>query len=97
MIKILSYIWQLPQNIIGAVYRDLLSIDGNVYELNITPDYTVYSKQTNGNFTLGRYIFISPDATTDDIAEQVKFNELSRRYGPFYFIVLLLQMRSNKQ
>ena len=67
---LLMYLWQLPQNLLGALYRDLLAYKEKVYLVNSTEDFDVYAKDTPGSVTLGRYIFLSARANDETILHE---------------------------
>lgn len=68
---LLIYLWQLPQNLLGALYRDLLTYKEKVQLINNTKDFSLYAKDTSGSITLGRYIFISPRADSNIIKHKM--------------------------
>ena len=68
---LLIYLWQLPQNLLGALYRDLLAYKDKVQLINNTEDFSLYAKDTSGSITLGRYIFISPRADSNTIKHEI--------------------------
>lgn len=81
---LLMYLWQLPQNLLGALYRDLLAYKEKVYIVNNTKDFTLYAKDTLGSVTLGRYIFISSRAGSDTIKHEIGHVKQSQILGPLY-------------
>lgn len=81
---LLMYLWQLPQNLLGALYRDLLAYKEKVYLVNNTEDFTLYAKDTSGSVTLGRHIFISSRAGSDTIKHETGHVKQSQILGPLY-------------
>ena len=81
---LLMYLWQLPQNLLGALYRDLLAYKEKVYLVNNTEDFTLYAKDTPGSVTLGRHIFISCRAGSDTIKHEIGHAKQSQILGPLY-------------
>lgn len=81
---LLMYLWQLPQNLLGALYRDLLAYKEKVYIVNNTEDFTLYAKDTLGSVTLGRHIFISSRASSDTIKHEIGHVKQSQILGPLY-------------
>ena len=59
--KFLLWIWQLPQNIIGLLYRLITSAEK--FEAN--SDFTLYKNKLRGSVSLGGYIFIDKNSVTD--------------------------------
>ena len=52
-----NWIWQLPQNLCGLVYK--LSIKKDIISIiDEGKDFDVYLKRSNGGITLGKYIFV---------------------------------------
>lgn len=81
---LLMYLWQLPQNLLGTLYRDLLACKEKVYLVNSTEDFTLYAKDTPGSVTLGRHIFISSRAGSDTIKHETGHVKQSQILGPLY-------------
>ena len=84
MKQLLMYLWQLPQNLLGLLYRDILTYKDEVYLLNTTENFTLYTKDTSGCVTLGRYIFISSRAGSDTIKHEIGHVKQSQILGPLY-------------
>ena len=57
--------------LLGLLYRDILTYKDEVYLINNTEDFTLYTKDTSGCVTLGRYIFISSRADSDTVKHEV--------------------------
>ena len=81
---LLMYLWQLPQNLLGALYRDLLAYKEKVYLVNNTEDFTLYAKDTPGSVTLGRHIFTSSRAGSNTIKHETGHVKQSQILGPLY-------------
>lgn len=81
---LLMYLWQLPQNLLGTLYRDLLACKEKVYLVNSTEDFTLYAKDTPRNVALGRHIFISSRAGSDTIKHKTGHVKQSQILGPLY-------------
>lgn len=81
---LLMYLWQLPQNLLGTLYRDLLACKEKVYLVNSTEDFTLYAKDTPGSVTLGRHIFISSRAGSNTIKHETGHVKQSQILGPLY-------------
>ena len=59
----INYIWQLPQNLLGMLYKDCIS-DDIITRVNCDDtDYECYLTRNGGGVTLGRYIFVNQNYT----------------------------------
>lgn len=87
IVKVLLYLWQLPQNIIGLIMKMVLPIDafGNVGDVV----YYVSSKMSGG-VTLGEYIFLSINSSEKKLTRQHEYGHVkqSRMLGPLYLFVI---------
>lgn len=85
--KILLWIWQLPQNIIGVLMKTFLSINcfGTVKDVN----YYV-TDSIKGGVTLGEYIFLGARASTKQLTKYHEYGHVrqSRMLGPVYLLVI---------
>lgn len=82
------YIWQLPQNIMGAMLFYLYYRDGDVYDWNkATSDVKVncFSEKMKGGITLGKYIIVR-----DTYCSYHEFGHTiqSKILGPLYLLVI---------
>lgn len=86
----MEYIWQLPQNIIGSLYKEFISKD-IITRINYDASiYECYLTRGGGGLTLGRFIFVNQHFT--DLEETI-FHEIghvkqSRILGPLYLIII---------
>lgn len=85
---LLMYFWQLPQNLLGVLYRDLLSYKEKTYLITSTKDFDVYAKDTPRSVTLGRYIFLSSRADNETILHETGHVKQSKILGPLYLLVI---------
>lgn len=85
--KILSYVWQLPQNILGLFYRYIANVSNNVGD---NKDYNVYLKTSKGSVSLGKYIFVYVNTgnLSKTIQHEVGHYKQSLMLGPLYLIVI---------
>ena len=86
----INYIWQLPQNLLGMLYKDCIS-DDIITRVNCdATDYECYLTRNGGGVTLGRYIFISQNYTdlSNVILHEIGHTKQSRILGPLYFIII---------
>lgn len=92
--NIVEWIWQLPQNICGIVWK-------NIHKKNIISKVDnplvrelggeIYLMRNSSETVLGKYIFIKQDYKnkTNNIIEACEFINLSKTFGPMYFAVLV--------
>lgn len=84
MLKVLSYIWCLPQNLLGLLF--LLFIRGEErHTLNGISFY--YAKDFRGGISLGRYIILG-DKRERSVRHEFGHCIQSRMLGPLYLIVV---------
>lgn len=87
VVKVILWIWCLPQNIIGLLMRVFLDINcfGSVKDVT----YYVIDCITGG-ITLGEYIFLGAKASTRELTRYHEYGHVrqSRMLGPFYLIVI---------
>lgn len=93
MKKMLSYLWQLPQNLCGLLYRsinkdNIISKVENDNSRNVGAK--VYLQRYSGGVTLGKYIFICQDYTDKEITIKHECGHVkqSKILGPLYLIVV---------
>ena len=93
LINIISYIWQLPQNLCGILYKNIsknnrISVIENDDSRSVGAK--VFLQKSNGGVTLGKYIFIYQDYT--DKAHVIKHEcghvKQSKILGPLYLIII---------
>ena len=93
IIDVLLYIWQLPQNIAGLVFR--LFTPANILKVkNYRGDVNVYvSSKMSGGISLGKYITLSSSYRNLERNENTWNHEYghtrqSRILGPLYLFVI---------
>lgn len=84
------WMWQLPQNLCGVIYRGVIKKD-IISQINSDSGYSVYLTKTNrGGVTLGEYIFVYQKYT--DLSRVVQHEtghvKQSRILGPLYLLVI---------
>ena len=84
---LILWIWQLPQNIVGILYRYVATISNNVSD---SKEYKVYFKVSRGSVSLGKYIFVYTNTSnlSRTIQHEVGHYRQSCILGPFYLIVI---------
>lgn len=90
MKKFILWLWQLPQNICGVVYRKIIK-DDIIAQVNTDSGYNIYLTETNrGGVTLGEYIFVYRKYT--DLSRVIQHEtghvKQSRILGPLYLLVI---------
>ena len=86
----INYVWQLPQNLLGMLYKDCIS-DDIITRVNYdATDYECYLTRNGGGVTLGRYIFINQNYTdlSNVILHEIGHTKQSRILGPLYLIII---------
>lgn len=85
--SLILWIWQLPQNIVGLLYRYVATISNNVSD---SKEYKVYFKVSRGSVSLGKYIFVYTNTSnlSRTIQHEVGHYRQSCILGPFYLIVI---------
>lgn len=89
----LLWLWQLPQNLCGVIYRSVskdnrISVVEN--EDSRSVDAKVYLQKSSGGVTLGKYIFINQDYTDKEavIKHECGHVKQSKILGPLYLLVI---------
>ena len=86
----INYVWQLPQNLLGMLYKDCIS-DNIITRVNCdATDYKCYLTRNGGGVTLGRYIFVNQNYTdlSNVILHEIGHTKQSRILGPLYLIII---------
>ena len=86
----IEYIWQLPQNLLGMLYKDCIS-DDIITKVNCdATDYECYLTRNGGGVTLGRYIFVNQNYKdlSNVILHEIGHTKQSRILGPLYLIII---------
>lgn len=93
MKKVLNYIWQLPQNICGIMWKkikknSIIAKVGNSIADSL--DAEVYLMKAGGGVTLGKYIFISQtyQDQTNVIKHECGHVKQSKILGPLYLLIV---------
>ena len=90
MKSILLYLWQLPQNIVGALLLLYFRFRSDVKE-GVYRDVNVYfSNAMRGGISLGRYIFFNQGCVVpeQDLAHEFGHCFQSRKLGWLYLFVV---------
>lgn len=84
MKKVLLYIWEAPQNILGLLLRLIYKGHDSLYEDAIVRR----SVKMRGGISLGRYIIINQFATQKTLKHEYGHTIQSRRLGWFYLLLV---------
>lgn len=93
LIDILLFIWQLPQNLCGIIYK-YISRDNRISIIENNDSRSVnakvYLQKSSGGVTLGQYVFINQDYTDKDIIIKHECGHVkqSKILGPLYLIII---------
>ena len=83
-------IWQLPQNLIGSLYKEFISKD-IITRINYDASiYECYLTRGGGGLTLGRFIFVNQHFTDleETILHEIGHVKQSRILEPLYLIII---------
>ena len=80
MKKVLLYIWQLPQNLLGLIVKAITRS-----QKTATGHY--YWKYHSG-LSLGRYVFVNERASIETIRHEGGHQKQSLYLGPFYLLII---------
>ena len=89
----LLWLWQLPQNLCGIIYRSI-SEDNRISVVETYDSRSVgakvYLQKANGGISLGKYIFINQDYIDEDIVIKHECGHVkqSKILGPLYLLVI---------
>lgn len=82
--KVLRYIWELPQNLLGLLLRAIYKGEDTEYK-----DVVVRrSLKMQGGISLGRYIIVSRFASKTTVMHEYGHCLQSRRLGWLYLLVI---------
>ena len=82
--KVLRYIWELPQNLLGLLLRVIYKGTDSEYEGAVVRR----SLQMQGGISLGRYIIVSQFAGEKTVMHEYGHCLQSRRLGWLYLLVI---------
>ena len=91
--NIVEYIWQLPQNLCGIVWRSVKknSIIARVGSTDASEvDAQIYLMKSGGGLSLGKYIFISQTYKDQSLTIKHECGHVrqSKILGPLYLLVI---------
>lgn len=90
MKKILLYLWQLPQNLCGLIYKEFIKED-IICQVQEGSGFKIYLTRSNrGGVALGEYVFVWQRYT--DLSRVIQHEtghvRQSRILGPLYLLVI---------
>lgn len=89
----LLWLWQLPQNLCGIIYRSI-SKDNRICVIENDDSRSVgakvYLQRAKGGVTLGKYVFINQDYTDKEAVIKYECGHVkqSKILGPLYLLVI---------
>lgn len=87
--KGISWIWQLPQNILAIFLKNILCSNSCYYSKKINEEVEAVVNIIYPNpFSLGNYIFISNNTSNKTIKHELGHCRQSRVLGPLYLLVI---------
>lgn len=86
----LTELWQLPQNILGIIYKRWIRKDIITRIDYSAVEYECYLTRGHGVSTIGRYIFIQQKYVdlTETLKHEKEYVKLSRFLGIFYLPII---------
>lgn len=90
MKKLLWYLWQLPQNLCGLIYKFICKGKRLYHDLASDNGASIFLKSGRGSVTLGKYVFIySGDKELQEtIIHELGHVKQSKILGPLYLLVI---------
>ena len=87
--KILLYLWQLPQHLLALALLPTLNIKGKQYTTHKREKHN-YIRQTlfDTSFSLGKYVFLTHDHTKTTLKHEVGHSKQSVIFGPLYLFII---------
>lgn len=87
---LMDWVWQLPQNLCGLVYKACISEDISNHWYSEPNHAHIYIKETNGGVTLGKYIFVYKryNNLSYVVTHETGHVQQSRILGPLYLLVI---------
>lgn len=84
----LDWVWQLPQNLCGLIYK--MCIWEDIKEAIPCQNAQIMLKKSNGGVTLGKYVFVyyRYNELSKVVRHELGHVEQSKILGPLYIIVI---------
>ena len=89
-LSVLSYLWQLPQELAGLVFGLFMKEKLRVRGIPGIPDsiHVLYSPSMSGGISLGHYIYVKRSDDVRIIRHEFGHCRQSRMLGPLYLLVI---------
>lgn len=89
MVKVLLYIWQLPQNILGFLLSRKPEFVSTGYGINIYYKKNIsFLSYTLGNYTIMDYFYCGRCSKIHNLEK--KYNKISKMLGPLYIFIIFI-------
>ena len=87
--KIILYIWQLPQNLLGLLLLAFHRLLGGEYRIEKRDGCVVYRMSSmRGGISLGRYIIVSYYMSEKNVLHELGHAFDSRKFGWLYLFII---------
>lgn len=86
MLRVLLYIWQLPQNLLGLLLLLIYKREKEYHRLNGRTFY--YTSEMRSGISLGDYIIMHREDKEDGMRHEYGHTIQSRYLGPLYLLVI---------
>ena len=90
MKEVLKYIWQLPQNLCGLLYKTYLIKKKAITKSATINGIDIYKKKTTGGVSLGKYVFVYNKYRdiSKVVLHEIGHTKQSLMLGPLYLIII---------
>ncbi len=89
LIKILLYLWQIPQHVLALIIWGVLRITRRVWRVKMLRGHKVIQTFTPGwGVSLGDYIFFDTEYNAETVKHELGHSVQSRQLGPLYLPVI---------
>ncbi len=89
IVKILLYVWQLPQNLLGILLTLYYVGEVRTYSIDAYCDFELHlSKKMHGGISLGRYIILNPLHGSNTLMHEAGHYRQSLMLGWLYLAVI---------
>lgn len=87
---LLKWVWQLPQNLLGFLYKSITQASEIKYVYDDYSDIKYYNNVLSGSVSLGNYIFLCENHQSDKkvILHEAGHSKQSIILGPLYLLVI---------
>lgn len=85
---ILDWVWELPQNLVGLIYKKLIKKKIVESYLTTSNKNVSFLNTNRGGLSVGKYVFISERYSLVYMQHELGHCKQSRMLGPLYFLVI---------